>query len=459
MATGLVGAAVSVAVAAVLVGTLVRSPSPALGTRYPGGIPTSLNGEPVYLGLGAVLHADATTNASPFLVGGWFGDGSRNICTGGSPGLGTPDPTLFRSGCGTAVGGDSPSGANSWPGPQGTMAWNGHSLPGGVGPSIVRVHTHDPLAAQCSSATRGSCEATLVVDDVLWTGDSLTAASPVSVIEAVNSLDGLPVQEKLPVPGGSLVIERHVFPTVRQQPCPPPWPTEVFDLHGDPRFGLLVVFPDVAARTSAQPLLDSTANDCPTDPRIIRPATRVWVAEANVLVLVYGSDVAAATKAALSTATNPAGAQASVLGFPVASVDESYRVLADFLSARESGSLEKYPSFLPTVQPPASKNPAASSTGYDAYVADAKRRYAANALGFSIGPANMPAEVDVGAAAWDVLANEAVAGTARLFEVDHAGSTVPALRHETYVAYELKHPDVDSWALLLVAAEVWPPES
>ena len=27
------------------------------------------------------------------------------------------------------------------------------------------------------------------------------------------------VQEKLPVPGGSLVIERHVFPTDRQQPC------------------------------------------------------------------------------------------------------------------------------------------------------------------------------------------------------------------------------------------------
>jgi hypothetical protein len=339
------------------------------------------------------------------------------------------------------------------------MAWNGHSLPGGVGPSIVRVHTHDPLAAQCSAATRGSCEATLVVDDVLWTGDALTAASPVSVMEAVNSLDALPVQERLPIPGGSLVIERHVFPTVRQQPCPPPWPTEVFDLHGDPRFGLLVVFPDVAARTAAQPLLDSAGSECPTDPRVIRPAPRVWVADANVLVLVYGSDVAAATKAALSTATNPAGAQTAILGFPVASVDESYRVLADFLSARESGSLEKYPSFLPTVQPPASKNAVASSTGYDAYVADAKRRYASNALSFSIGPAIMPAEVDVGAAAWDVLATEAVAGTARLFEVDHAGSTAPALRHETYVAYELKHPDVDSWVLLLVAAEAWPPES
>jgi hypothetical protein len=46
-----------------------------------------------------------------------------------------------------------------------------------------------------------------------------------------------------------------------------------------------------------------------------------------------------------------------------------------------------------------------------------------------------------------------------MFEVDHPESTDPALRHEVYVAYELQHPAVDSWALLLVDAAPWPPES
>lgn len=467
VATGLLGAAaVGLAVAAVLVGSLPLRPavsplpsphmtemsslsSAASASRYPGGIPTNLDGEPVYVGLGAVLHADAMKDATPFLVGGWFGDGTRNTCTGGGIVLGTPDPALFRHGCGSVVGGDSPWGANSWPGPQGWLAWNGHSLPGGAGPSIVRVHAHDPLSAQCSAGSRASCEATLVVDDVLWTGDELTAASPISVTEAVDSLDAVLIQEQLPVAGGTLVVSRHVFSTVREQPCPSPWPTEVFDLHGDPRFALLAVFPDVAARVAAQPLLDSSASACPTDPRVVRPAARLWVGQANVLVLVYGSDVADATQEALSAAMNPAQTHSASIGFPAANLDESYRVVLDFLAARESGSLADYPS----------RGSVASATSYDAYVADAKRRYLANALSSSVGPARTPLEVDVGAAVWNGLTNDAVAGTARLFEVDHPGSTVPALRHEVYVAYELQHPAVDSWALLLVDAEPWPPES
>jgi hypothetical protein len=128
VATGLLGAAaVGLAVAAALVGSLLLRPavsalpsphmtemsslsSAASASRSPGGIPTSLDGEPVYLGLGAVLHADAMKDATPFLVGGWFGDGTRDTCTGGGLVLGTPDPALFRHGCGSVVGGDSPWG-------------------------------------------------------------------------------------------------------------------------------------------------------------------------------------------------------------------------------------------------------------------------------------------------------------------------------------------------------------
>jgi hypothetical protein len=469
VAAGLAGVAVGLAVAAVLVGSLlmrsavapsgsphvtqVSSLSPVVaGSRYPGGIPKSLDGQPVYLGLAAVVHAAATTDATPFLVGGWFDDGSRNMCSGGGITVGTPDPDLFRSGCATVVGGDSPWGTYSWPGPQGWMAWNGHSLPGGVGPSIVRVHTHDPLSAQCSAESRASCEATLIVDDVRWTGDALTAASPISVVEAVARLDALSIQEQVPMAGGTLSVMRYVFPTVREQPCPSPWPTEVFDLHGDPRFALLAVFPDEASRVAAQPQLESS-DTCPTDPRVVRPGAPLWVAQANVLVLVYGNDVAEATRKVLSTQSDFA-----TIGFPAANVDESYRVVLDFLAARESGDLGAAPGLASADGSSTSKTPVASSTSYDAYLADAERRYVANALSFSIGPAQTPTKADVGAAAWKVLTTDAVPGTARLFEVDHPGSTVPALAHEVYVAYELKNPTVDSWALLLVDAAPWPPE-
>lgn len=222
---------------------------------------------------------------------------------------------------------------------------------------------------------------------------------------------------------------------------------------------MLAVFPDEAARVAAQPLLDSSADACPTDPGVVRPGSRLWVGQANVLVLVYGSDAADATRTALSTATSPTQTYRAIIGFPAANADESYRVLIDFLARRESGNLENRPIAGPAVEPPVSKGADAVATNYAAYVADAKRRYLANALSFSVGPARTPAEADVGTAVWNVLTSNAVPGTARLFEVDHPGSTVPALRHEVYVAYQYKNPSAASWTLLLVDAEPWPSES
>ena len=465
--TGVAGVAAGVALAVVLAGSLAMRPaaspsnsaitsasasaSPSASRtaapsgRYPGGIPRSLGGEPVFLGLGAVFHAAGTTDATPFLVGGWFGDGSLVACTGGVIGFGT-DPLTFTEGCPGGVGGDSPWGTYSFAGMQGRMAWTGQSLPGGVGPSIVRVHTHDPEAADCAGGANSWCQAVLVVDAVLWTGDASTAASPISVAQAVSSLDGVRIEETLPMAGrGTLVVQQHVFPTVRPQTCPAPWPLEVFDLHGDPRFALLAVFPDEAARVAAQPLLDSAASACAIDPRVNRPGVRTWVGVANVLVLVYGGDAADAAGKALANVTSPTQTTVPTIGFLAASLDESYGVVVDSLAARLSGSLADQPNVTPS-----------ADIGAGEYLFDVERRYLANALSYSVGPAQTPTEASVGSAAWAVVAGEAVPGTAKLFEVDHPASTDPALRREVYVAYLLKQPKVDTWALLLVNAAPWP---
>jgi len=137
------------------------APSPISVGRDPTGIPETLDGQPVTIGLAAVLYAQATTDATPFLIGGWFTDGSGNACSGGVG----QDPSPLFNGCGTVIGGDSPWGDYSFPGPQGRMFWDGRQLPNGVGPSIVKVHTHDSRSADCRPETQAQCLAIVVVDD------------------------------------------------------------------------------------------------------------------------------------------------------------------------------------------------------------------------------------------------------------------------------------------------------
>jgi hypothetical protein len=403
--------------------TSASNPAP-VGDRDPGGIPETLNGKPVFIGLAAVVHALATTDATQFLVGGWFHDASVSFCSGGI-GL---DPSPLLRGCETFVGGNAPWGG-SFPGPQGRMYWNDQSLSGGRGPSIVKVHTHDRTAAACWAANRAQCRAVMVVDEVLWTGDDWTNAGPLSVVEAVNRLTSLGIVTEIPMDAHTtLSVGRRLFTTTVSDRCPTPWPHEVFELHGDPRFGLIAVFPDEAARVSAQAALDPSAPGCAADAQIVLSDAPAWVGVQNVLALVYGTDISHRAQAALAGLPGPA----TYTPFPPAGLDESYRVVDDAEAARAAGDLDS-PYLL----------------GADV-VNDTYRRFAANALSYSIEPGRPVTKSDVGATLWAQLGAAAVPGTPRLYVVDHPGSTDPALAQEVVVTFQQQHPTLDTWDLIFV---------
>ena len=395
------------------------------------GIPTTIDGQPVSIGLGAVVQALATSDATPFLVGGWFGDERAHTCSGG---IGR-DPSPLLSGCATVVGGDGPSGY-TFPGPQGRMYWNGYDLPGTFGPSIVRVHTHDPRAAACRAEHRTECRSVLVVDGVLWTGDEWTTTSPLSVVTTVERLGFLHIQSSFPIgPQSSLAVERHLFTTPLPGACPSPWPHEVFELHGDPRFGVLAVFPDEAARAAAQAQFEPASPGCGEDPRVVRPGAAAWVGVQNVLVQVFGADAAAHAEASLN------GPEPDrYLPLPPAGLDESYRVVDDAEAARAAGFLSEQPVAVDR----------SSNDWYPRYQQATYRRFTAHALTYGIGEARAVTEADVDAATWAALMVAAVPGTPRLYAVDHPDSTDPALRTETIVAYEHAHPDIDTWGLIVL---------
>jgi hypothetical protein len=404
--------------------------SAAPADRYPGGIPKTIGGERVYLGFGAFIHGEQMTDPTPFLAGGWFGDGSTDLCTGGGIVVGSPEPDVFKAGCGSVIGADAPWATYSWPGPLGWIAWNGHSLPNGRGPAVIRVHTHDPRSRECSSASRLDCEERFIIDAVVWIGDTASDASPIAVTEAVARLDGLLVLERLPIAGGTLAVERHVFPTFRQRTCRFPPSVAMFDLQGDPRFGLLAVFPTVAARVAAQPSLTSNGS-CAVDSRIVRPGIARWVAVQNVLVLTFGDDAAAAVEKALAAQGTGLAADIPQIGFPPSPLDESYAFLSYYLAARAAGNVdtaERYEE---------------SGSSQD----EIERRYQANALSYVIGQATIPGESQLPPAMRPSLASQAASGTVRMFQVTHPDSTDPTLRAETFICYELVDPQIDSWSV------------
>ena len=89
--------------------TDTSAPSPAAAGptgRSTGGIPETLDGQPVLIGLAAAVHAHGTTDATAFLVGGWFNDASMYTCSGGGA-IGR-DPSPLLTGCATGIGAASP---------------------------------------------------------------------------------------------------------------------------------------------------------------------------------------------------------------------------------------------------------------------------------------------------------------------------------------------------------------
>ena len=139
---------------------------------YPDRIPRVLNGVPVLRPTPAASFADATTDSTPFLVGGW---------TSGAPPISCPTafprPALAPS-CMSGLYwlGEAPGLQGLW----GRLFNPANlSLPQ-TGAVVLRVHTHDPLASECPAEFRKQCDAAMIIVAVEW-GDEAAAASPTPV--------------------------------------------------------------------------------------------------------------------------------------------------------------------------------------------------------------------------------------------------------------------------------------
>ena len=156
--------------------------------RYEDGLPSVMGDELVLRGQAAIDAAASRTDDAPFLVAGWVEwEGPYRFCTIGPP----PDQYTWRSDCQHASFADL---AGSSSGPQNDAITFHYALDGlHSGPVVAVVRVHDPRAVDCGSAARSICEGMMVVQRVVWSGDSTTAAGPLTPAEVRDALARLGV--------------------------------------------------------------------------------------------------------------------------------------------------------------------------------------------------------------------------------------------------------------------------
>ena len=143
-------------------------------TRYDDGIPRLWQGQPVLHGQDILSHANATGDATPFLIGFWAGGELPHSC----PNIGPGDvPTFVCGGMGDV--GFEPGVYSSALGGLLRLATDGH-VPG---PIVAQVHTHDAVAGKCTTNV-DHCKQVMFGDAILWAGDQATSATPSSVADA-----------------------------------------------------------------------------------------------------------------------------------------------------------------------------------------------------------------------------------------------------------------------------------
>lgn len=167
--------------------------------RYSDGIPRTFEGQPVLRWADVLARRTMATDDTPFLVGVWL-----DIPTGvfSCPADHESDPSALnswvsRGGCQfnyvSADAGGQPTTQN------GVTTFRFYKGKLATGPAIMRVHVHDSRASQCGSEET-VCDAMVVVDDILWTGDTATAPSPLSVADVVAAARSMEPGTSLAVP-------------------------------------------------------------------------------------------------------------------------------------------------------------------------------------------------------------------------------------------------------------------
>jgi hypothetical protein len=407
--------------------------------RYPGGIPRTIDGEPVLVGFDSLLRWKDGTDAAPFLVGGWLDGGRGDDCYGG-PIVFDPHP-LAQGQC-ARYRVDGIFGL--------TFYRETFIMPKVDGPVVLRVHTHDPDAEMCWPEYLDRCRMRAVVESVTWVGDDDTVAVPIGPQEARRRTTSLQVMERRDMPNGSqITVDEDVFtvPIV----CPAPWPTLLFSIHGDPRYGVLAVFPDTAARERFEAEMDPSAGTACLGIDIERPAEPRWVGHENIAVLTFGDD-AFVTRLG-EVLVDPQREQVA-LDLVDPALDRGLETVNDYLVARASAELghaigeRLIPDFL---EPDTEVDNA-----YGGWDADVFRRYAASALVGDIEPLDDDVtEARVGPNAWRFVSDPGVTRS-RIFRVTYPGATDPALATEEFVAIQTPESTFRDWQLVRIAGAPYP---
>lgn len=142
--------------------------------RFPDGIPTTIDDRPVLRGEAALAFADGQADATSFLVAGWvtYQSGIR-YC----PMIPADEAQSWTRDCGRAQFADVAGTVD----PAMTNAVSFRYVLDGLatGPVIAEVQVHDPRAAECGAASV-ACDAMMVVQRMVWTGDDATAPAPLT---------------------------------------------------------------------------------------------------------------------------------------------------------------------------------------------------------------------------------------------------------------------------------------
>lgn len=206
--------------------------SAVVGTRYADGIPSILDGAPVLRP--SAVGTSAPGDDSSFLLGGWaFDFGAITIACPAIVGA----PATYGPRCGTPFLAEAPTYGDSE-----RVQVDGWTSAIPPGPVVLRVHRHDQRSETCAPEARDGCESMAVIEAAVWTGDDVTAAAPISAVQAVNRLTSAD-----PSFGNADLSTLRTQLTELRYNCIPPFPTLAWWVAGS-GIATLLVFPSVAAR-------------------------------------------------------------------------------------------------------------------------------------------------------------------------------------------------------------------
>jgi hypothetical protein len=414
-------------------------PVPTTG-YFPGGIPISVDGQPVSIGFETQRRLATATDDTSFLAGGFALDGPM-ICSGG---IGPSDP--------------NPLGARGCPRyqisgiPGRLFVPERLEMPQGDTPIVVRVHTRDPGAETCWPQTIDSCRARVVVEALVWTGDPATRAAPLGPNAAVADVLSIAIADNRVVADKTTYYvdePRFVIPIT----CEAPFPPILFAVRGDPRLGLLAVFGDKATRSSFQDSVDPQRGTSCLDVPIDRPAAPRWIGHENILVLAFADDAASSEVAAQLAWTE---GQRTLIPLPDASIDRSRETLLDYLAVRAAGP--NVSGDVPMVSfgaVPTNKDGNPAIDVYAGWSEDAVRRYKAQALdGVVELITRTPTRDQLGdsAAILDAAGNQEL----WLYRVTYPAATDQRLTSETFVVYHTPGNTFRDWGIARAAGEPFP---